>query len=502
MELHEVKNYFDSLFGKQNRKRFGKLFKTEHKYYFLDTGTGKLAELSQQEYKMLSLILNNEGFNFSNMNNEDLEILHSLIRYVEEEHILQAIPVTELHSIYENDIEHYLNEEVTDLVLEVTEKCNLRCKYCIYNENHPEFRNFSHKDMDIDIAKKAITFLKEHSGDEVVFLGFYGGEPLMNYRLVKEVVSFAKNIMGEKKITFSMTTNATLINEEIADFLASNEFQITISLDGSKEIHNDNRIYKNGSGTFEDTMRGVVLLSNAYDNFGKDIRILFNSVITEGDYYDKFDRMNDFFKYDSRIPKNSVYTSSLADPPPRTLEYILPESIEEIEFQSEIVEPLVDWTVDNFDKDAFSISSLNSYLSRIHNRFLSEYPVKKYGINGCCLPGHRKVYVTVDGNFKPCERIGTCPNIGDVNNGIDIKKIKKIYLDGYSKNYASICNNCWAVNLCGLCYTDCFDNDCSITQKYRNLDCISQRFTLSKALANYCRLLESGNDYIKELKHD
>ena len=175
MELHEVKNYFDSLFGKQNRKRFGKLFKTEHKYYFLDTGTGKLAELSQQEYKMLSLILNNEGFNFSNMNNEDLEILHSLIRYVEEEHILQAIPVTELHSIYENDIEHYLNEEVTDLVLEVTEKCNLRCKYCIYNENHPEFRNFSHKDMDIEIAKKAITFLKEHSG---VICTLFTGHPV------------------------------------------------------------------------------------------------------------------------------------------------------------------------------------------------------------------------------------------------------------------------------------------------------------------------------------
>lgn len=502
MELLEFQEYFDELFKGQYRKRFGKLFKTENNFYFLDTGTGKLAELSEMEYNLLRIILDSKDLILQKLSDSELEILNSLKNYVEEEHILQAPPVKSLHSIYEEDIERYLNEEVTDLVLEVTEKCNLRCKYCIYNESHPEFRNFSHKNMEFKVAQKAIKFLKNHSGTESVFIGFYGGEPLMNYKLIKESVLFAKEIIKNKKINFSMTTNATLITQEIAEFLAYNEFQITISLDGNEEIHNENRLYQNGRGTFNDTMRGIELMSAAYKKYNKDIRILFNSVISEGDYYNKFEKMDNFFKRDNRIPNNSVYTSSLVDPPPRSYDYILPESEEEIEIQNEIFEPLVDWTLDNFDMDLFSLSSLNSYLSRIHNRYLSEYPAKKYGINGCCLPGHRKVYVTVNGKFRPCERIGTSPFIGDVDRGIDIETIKKVYLEDYSKKYSGVCNNCWAVNLCGLCYTDCFDSACNFVQNYRNLDCISQRATISKALVNYCILLESGSNYILQLEQD
>ena len=60
-------------------------------------------------------------------------------------------------------IDEIIDNKIQNVTLEVTEKCNLRCKYCIYNESHPEYRAFGHRNMDWEIAKKAVEFLKSHS---------------------------------------------------------------------------------------------------------------------------------------------------------------------------------------------------------------------------------------------------------------------------------------------------------------------------------------------------
>ena len=77
-------------------------------------------------------------------------------------------------------------------------------------------------------------------------------------------------------------------------------------------------------------------------------------------------------------------------------------------------------------------------LLKIHKRGLSDTPMKKYYFNGCCIPGGRRLYITVDGEYHICERIGEAPNIGNVMNGIDIPRIQEKYIDEYINSHGNI----------------------------------------------------------------
>ena len=106
-----------------------------------------------------------------------------------------------------------------------------------------------------------------------MYLGFYGGEPLLNYKLIEQSVNYAKEIIRDKEISFSLTTNATLITPQIAKFLVENEFEILISLDGPKDIHNENRIFINGNGSFNSTIEGIKVILECYKQLEKEPKI-------------------------------------------------------------------------------------------------------------------------------------------------------------------------------------------------------------------------------------
>ena len=189
---------------------------------------------------------------------------------MENEHILQAPPLKTLTGDAVTELDDILENKVENVTLEVTEKCNLRCKYCIYHPSHPEYRAFGHENMKWDVAKKAIDFFKKSipKMQKNRHIGFYGGEPLLEIELIKKAVSYAKEVFGEKKVNFNMTTNATLLNMDIADFLVQNDFNITISLDGPRNIHNKNRIFANSNkGTFDLIMENIALIREKYPFF-------------------------------------------------------------------------------------------------------------------------------------------------------------------------------------------------------------------------------------------
>ena len=77
-------------------------------------------------------------------------------------------------------------------------------------------------------------------------------------------------------------------------------------------------------------------------------------------------------------------------------------------------------------------------LAIIHKRLLSEKPVKNYGMNGCCVPGERRIYVTISGEFLLCEKVGNIPSIGNVNNGFYKERIRELYVDAFINEAKSI----------------------------------------------------------------
>jgi len=140
------------------------------------------------------------------------------------------------------------------LVLNVTNQCNLACTYCYeFGSDKIATPAGKPKYMSLETAKGSIDFLLKSSGNrEAVHVTFFGGETLMNFKLLREVVGYANHQAGAqgRKITFSLTTNGTLLTDEIIDFLSENAIGVTVSMDGPAELQDKRRVYKNGKGSY------------------------------------------------------------------------------------------------------------------------------------------------------------------------------------------------------------------------------------------------------------
>jgi len=154
---------------------------------------------------------------------------------------------------YDEVVDKFNDREtvVKALCLHIAHDCNLACKYCFAEEG--EYHG-ERSMMSLDIGKKAIDFLIENSGNRRnLEVDFFGGEPLMNFNVVKEIVLYAKSKEEayNKNFRFTLTTNGVLLNEEIMDFLNDNMHNIVLSIDGRKEIHDNMRPSQNGKGSYD-----------------------------------------------------------------------------------------------------------------------------------------------------------------------------------------------------------------------------------------------------------
>lgn len=141
--------------------------------------------------------------------------------------------------------------------LAVAQKCNLGCTYCYAQQG--EFGGAA-KDMSREIAERAVDLLVNGAEPGAKLnLAFLGGEPLVNRPVLQAATLRAAELAGRRgvAITFSITTNGTLLTEEDANFFEQHGFAVTVSLDGPREVHNALRPYKSGSGSFDAIMRRV-----------------------------------------------------------------------------------------------------------------------------------------------------------------------------------------------------------------------------------------------------
>lgn len=178
----------------------------------------------------------------------------------------------------DSTLEYSLERCIGTIALQVTQGCNLRCKYCAYSGSYDN-RVHSSKRMSKEIAFKAIDFLFDHSIDrDRVSLGFYGGEPLLELDLIKECVKYAKKKSIGKELMFNITSNTTLITDEVLKFLYDNEFSLTVSLDGDRQAHDKNRVFAaNGAGTFSVVMQILEKIQTQYPDYMERVHI--NAVI-------------------------------------------------------------------------------------------------------------------------------------------------------------------------------------------------------------------------------
>lgn len=488
-------------------ERLGHIFRTLKNGYYYDSGTGKVICLEPDEYLFFEWLFDkSHGHDYedfcSSFPSDEFEVLLDNIRkVVEEEHLFQAPIKTEFISpMHKEELDKSMQEKVRMITLELTEQCNLRCGYCIYNDEFDKERGFSKNEMSIETVKAAIDFLAKY-GDETVAIAFYGGEPLLKFELIKYAVEYSKQHIQGKTLTYSMTSNMTLMTREMADFFASvDDFSILCSIDGPEEIHDKYRKYSNSQGSYKNAMRGVRYLAEAHkERFGNEYKrkmenqIMFSMVFTPPFTKSKIQRLQNFFE-------------DMVDWLPlgirKTVTYVENGTLNEEEFKGykELIdeeflyaEPLMNWTLMEYDnkddKNLFTQKILTESLLRIHNRPLLQEPGQPLGINGCCVPGVRKSYICANGDIKLCEKIGISPSIGNVFSGFDKKAIVEKYIDGYEEKTIKECNECWAFGLCGVCYARNYtETDIDLNKRFKT--CFDAKNNLSMLLMNYHHILE------------
>ena len=215
------------------------VFNYKTHYYIYDTGSASLHECDKNTATYLKAL---EEGTVPALSQEDINAVRADVETLEGEGLLNA-PEPEAYPVKSG--------EVKALCIHICHDCNLRCRYCFADEGaYHAKREF----MSLETAKKAIDFLIENSGGrKILETDFFGGEPLMNFDVVRETVYYAKAEAAKrgKKFLFTLTTNGLLLKDDIAEFLNAEMENVVLSLDGRKEVHDAVRKTANGKGSFD-----------------------------------------------------------------------------------------------------------------------------------------------------------------------------------------------------------------------------------------------------------
>lgn len=199
----------------------------------------------QDKEMIIDTLLEKYGDN-DDVNREDIEELLEDLAYLEKEGRLfsEDIVSTSLIDFAKKDV-------VKALCLHVAHTCNLNCDYCFASQgNYKGDRAL----MSLEVGKRALDFLVENSGSiRNLEVDFFGGEPLMNWEVVKELVAYGRELekVHGKNFRFTLTTNGMLVDDEVIEFSNKEMHNVVMSLDGRKPIHDSLRKTVNGRGSYD-----------------------------------------------------------------------------------------------------------------------------------------------------------------------------------------------------------------------------------------------------------
>jgi len=430
------------------------LFRNPTGYYIYDINTNQVLDVDKDFYHELNEYI--DGLNNDVTRNKKYVDL-SKNGYLSCNHPdIIASPINEYVNIYLNN---YLN----NIVFQVTRNCNMKCRYCYFSGSGDLSRTHSKERMSWDTAKKALDFFTNKSElSSKIQIGFYGGEPMLEFPLIQKIVDYANNKYFEKEITYAITTNGTIMNEEIISFFVKNDIKLTVSIDGPKLINDTYRRYAhNGQGTFDTVYQNLLLIQRTNPEYYKTIII---NAVVERDT--NFITVENYFKTDELFKDTIVFFNKVADRYSinqygSTIDFICGEKTKEL---NDIL------SFNNKHNRIFERGVSN--LNQIKNSFLRLPKLDKtFHHSGTCIPGYKKLFVTVNGDFYPCEKANEKSKnvkIGSVNCGFDYSVINNMMNTG--KLTEDRCKKCICMRHCRICAIN-IDNFNEFSLKIKNGYC-------------------------------
>ncbi len=425
------------------------------------------------------------------------EAINTIKKFIEKGYFSHHRPTRMWSPEFKNRFKDTFNSNISILILNITERCNIRCKYCSYSGTYYYERTHSERSMSYETIKKSLNYyLSIPVRVDRKCISFYGGEPLLDFKKIKNIVETVSQKF-KNQCSFSMTTNGTLLTREISDFLIKHNFHLLVSLDGPQHVHDRYRVTQKGLPTFEKIAGNLKNIRKLAKEYYK--KISFSVLLTPtssplelDEFFENFDLVNGHGLRISQV--NYFDTEFLKIYGNYTQKYY--QEIEELR-KRYIKTMIAGKTPASFQKALFERLLVGIYKRQI-GKLGDVAPA-----NGICMPGVRRLFVSVKGMFYPCERIGESNAfcIGNVEKGIDFEKLKKL-ITTYIKGSEEECLNCWAVRLCGLCYVSVKKGH-FINFKRKKEYCEIRRKILETAFKTYATIMEANPkafDFVKNAK--
>lgn len=336
------------------------------------------------------------------------------------------------------------------ITFETTEACNLHCKYCYYGDFYTGSSARKGNSINIKSALNLLEYLiplwsSEYnmSNSAVLFVSFYGGEPLLNFDFIERITRYLNDRkLNNRDIKFTITTNAMLLDKYI-HFLVKNNFDIYISLDGN-EYNNSYRLKKNGEPSFFKVCENIDNIRTSFPDFFAS-NVHFNSVLHNRN---SINDIYDFFhKNYNKIPSiGELNTTGIRDDMVKLFKKTYRKYNDDTgTFNNDLI---------NDDSLLYSTKhkSLIHFLYNTKGLSFNDYSDLMFEKNnkikiptGTCLPFSRKMFVSVCGDILPCEKIGLEHTLGHVNeNSVEInaEAIAVIYNNYLNNIFMAQCNSC------------------------------------------------------------
>ena len=360
--------------------------------------------------------------------------------------------------------------------LSLTHDCNLRCKYCYAGDKF-------HKTMDLDTAKKIIDFAYDITPkQDSIDFSLFGGEPFLCFSLIKNIISYIESKNFPNVVTYNITTNGTIINDEIINYIRKKDIKIAISIDGPKEIHDKNRVDIHGNGTLDVVLENIKKLSSKVG----------------------------FFQV------NAVYGSQTIHQLDKTFEFFVENGIKNIHLNPDITEK---WDISSFP-------DISQAYERIADKYIELYKANNevalnlidnklilffkggYEEADKCSMGQKEFGFAPSGNVYPCERlIGDDSDeemcMGNIHTGIN--PLKRCSIAQKTGNSNEECITCPVQNYC-MNWCGCTNyNMTGYSDKVSAMLCYSEQvaITVAKKVFNVLKEDETFLDhFLNYLKHD
>ncbi|MBP2641090.1 MAG: Arylsulfatase regulator (Fe-S oxidoreductase) [Firmicutes bacterium] len=375
-------------------------------------------------------------------------------------------PVKEISPIDRNVIKNqlmYYDENILlrKFCMEVTEDCNYRCTYCkrtIANSHakHKLSEENAYKGIHY-YFNKYIAFFEKLSAEKKKLLlkivppslSWYGGEPFLNFELIKKSTNYFKNLpwdrysINESNLKFTSNTNLSIMNDEILNFLVDNRVFLFASLDGPAEEHDKCRVFANGEGTFHTAYHNLLKIKEFNETYFKEQVSIFGVYTNQHDY----DKCTDFTRNIGALLCQhfpAEYTGTfVANSQETVYDYRNSMNKRLANFKKKAFEAAQDQSIKIEDfANLFSFAKLNY-----------DHPAGKDALQILltCPMGFDNLMLAANGDFLICHKVDGSMPIGDCDSGLDYEKLIDLNQQYNQSINNDECKNCWNVNFCSVC---------------------------------------------------